>query len=81
VPVASGSVDCTIIRPTAAETSRTAKFLTTIRSAVEGGQGQAAAAAFIKWQDGDGESLDIDTDLKPVVSISDLFIISKKEKL
>jgi hypothetical protein len=61
--------------PTAAETSRTAKFLTTIRSAVEGGWGQAAAAAFIKWQDGDGESLDIDTDPKPVVSISELIFL------
>jgi hypothetical protein len=62
------------IKPTAAETSR-AKLLTTIRSAVEGGQGQAAAAAFIKWvsQDGDGESSSgIDMDPKPVVSISNL---------
>ena len=62
------------IKPTAAETSR-AKLLTTVRSAVEGGRGQAAAAAFIKWvsQDGDGESSIIDTDPKPVVSISNFF--------
>ena len=59
------------IKPTAAETSRT-KLLTTVRSAVEGGRGQAAAATFMKWvsQDGDRESSDIDTDPKPVVSIS-----------
>ena len=64
----------TSIEPTAAETRR-AKVLTTIRSAVEGGQGQAAAAAFMKWvsQDGDGESSDIDTDSIPVVSISNFF--------
>ena len=63
------------IKPTAADTSR-AKLLATVRSAVEGGRGQAAAAAFIKWvlQDGDGESTDIDTDPKPVVSISIFFL-------
>ena len=62
------------IKPTAAETIR-AKLLTTIRSAVEGGRGQAAAATFIKWvsQDGDGESTNIDTDPQPTVSISILF--------
>jgi hypothetical protein len=58
------------IRPPAAETSCT-KFLTTKRSAVEGGRGQVAATAFIQWQDGDGEALDIDTDPKPVVIISE----------
>ena len=54
--------------PTAVE----AKLLSIIRSAVEGGQGQAATAAFMKWvsKDGGGESLDIDTDPKPVVSMS-----------
>lgn len=59
------------IKPTAAETSR-ANLLTTIRSAVEGGRGQAAAAAFIKWvsQDGDGESSEINAHPNPVVSIS-----------
>ena len=59
------------IKPTAAETRR-AKLLITIRSAIEGGQGQAAAAAFMKWvsQDGDGESSDIGTDPIPEVSIS-----------
>ena len=62
------------IKPTAAEMSR-AKLLTTIRSAVEGGRGQAAAASFIKWvsHDEDVESPDIDTDPKPVVSISNSF--------
>ena len=65
------------IKPTAAEKIR-AKLLTDIRSAVEGGRGQAAGAAFIKWvsQDGDGGSSDIDTDPKPVVSIS--FFIFRK---
>ncbi|KAF8805835.1 hypothetical protein BYT27DRAFT_7191996 [Phlegmacium glaucopus] len=48
------------VKPTAAETSR-AKLLSTIRSAVEGGQGQAATAAFMKWA-----SQDIDPDPKPV---------------
>lgn len=63
------------IKPTAAETIR-AKLLTTIRSAVEGGQGQVAAAAFIKWvsQDGNGESSDMNTDPKPVVSIPLFYI-------
>ena len=63
------------IKPTAAETSR-AKLLTTIRSAVEGGRGQAAAAAFIKWvsQGGDEESSNIDRGPKPVVSISNFFL-------
>jgi hypothetical protein len=67
------------IKSIAAKTSR-AKLLTTERSAVEGGRGQAAAVAFVKWvsQDGDGESLDTDiygwTDPKPVVSISFFFI-------
>ena len=57
------------IKPTAAETSRT-KLLTTIRSAVEGGRSQAAAAAFIKWvsQDGDEESSDINRGPKPALS-------------
>jgi hypothetical protein len=66
------------IKPTAAETSR-GKLLTTIRSAIEGGRGQAAAAAFIKWvsQDGDGESSDIVTNPNPVVSTS-IFQINKK---
>jgi hypothetical protein len=56
--VASGSN-----KPTTAEMSH-AKLLSTIRSAVEGGWGQAAAATFVNWvsQDGDGESSDIDTD-------------------
>jgi hypothetical protein len=56
------------VKPTAVE----AKLLSIIRSAVEGGQGQAATAAFMKWvsKDGGGESLDIDTDPKPVVSMS-----------
>lgn len=62
---------CSPVKPTAAEMSR-AKLLSTIRSAIEGGQGQTAAAAFMKWasKDGDGESLDIDSDSKPVVSTS-----------
>jgi hypothetical protein len=58
------------ITPTVAETTR-AKLLTTIRSAVEGGRGQAAAAAFMKWvSQGVGESSDIDTGPKRLVSIS-----------
>ena len=69
-----GDDQCSSIEPTAAEMGR-AKILTIIRSAVEGGQGQAAAAAFIKWvsQDGDGESLNVDRDGKPAVSISNFF--------
>ena len=57
------------VKPTEAERIR-AKLLTAIRSAVEGGRGQAAAAAFIKWVSHDGESSDKDTYPKPVVSIS-----------
>jgi hypothetical protein len=57
------------IKPTASETIR-AKLSTIIRSSIEGRRGQSAAAAFIKSQDEDGESSDINTDPKPVVSIS-----------
>lgn len=59
------------VKPTADEANRV-KLLSTIRSAVEGGQGQAAAAAFMQWasKNGDRESSDIDTNLKPVVSTS-----------
>jgi hypothetical protein len=58
------------VKPTAFETSRR-ELLNTIRLAVEGGQGQTAAAAFMRWvsKDGDGESSDIDPDPKSVVSI------------
>ena len=59
---------CSLVKPTVAEKGR-AKLLSTIRSAVEGGQGQAAAAAFMKWASGDGDSSDLDTDSKPEVSI------------
>ena len=66
------------VKPTAAESSR-AKLLTTIRSAVDGGRGQAAAAAFIKWvsQDEDGETSDLNMNPKPAVSI---FVISFRKK-
>ena len=59
------------VKPTADEANRV-KLLSTIRSAVESGQGQAAAAAFMQWalKNGDRESSDIDTNLKPVVSTS-----------
>jgi hypothetical protein len=78
-------VACGSIKPTATDTSYTshAKLLTTIRSAVEGGCGQAAASAFVKWvsQDGDGEPSDIDTDerIRNQWSVYPSFFLKKKE--
>ena len=67
------------IKPTAVEMSR-AKLLTSIRSAVDGGRGQAAAAAFIKWvsQDEDVETSDVNTYPKPVVYS---FLFKKRKSL
>ena len=51
---------CSPVKPAAAATSRT-NLLSTIRSAIEGGRGQAATAAFFNWasKDMDADSVSI----------------------